>query len=394
MGFKWFVPGLLDGSVGFGGEESAGASFLQMDGGVWTTDKDGLILDLLAAEITAKTGKDPGAHFEELAAKFGTPFYTRVDAPASPAEKAALKKLDPAAVSASTLAGEPIVAKLTRAPGNDAPIGGLKVVTGNGWFAARPSGTENVYKIYAESMTSAAHLDAILKEAREIVARALGAKIADVSAARDLAGRVAVVVGGTSGIGRALAVGLAEAGADVVATGRRAALVDEVARGDRGARAAHAAPAVRRRRPRVARGAARRDARRLRARRRPRELRGQDQAHADARGERGRVERHPRHQPHGYAARLSGLRAAHARARLRAHRQHRLALDVRRALRGRGLRGQQGGGGVAHEVARPRVGPARRVRQRHRAGGLPDRHQPRAARRHRARPRVPRCARP
>ncbi len=176
VGFKWFVPGLLDGSCGFGGEESAGASFLQLDGGVWTTDKDGLILDLLAAEITAKTGKDPGAHFQELAAKFGTPFYTRVDAPASPAEKAALKKLDPAAVSASTLAGEPITAKLTRAPGNDAPIGGLKVATKNGWFAARPSGTENVYKIYAESMTSAAHLDAILKEAREIVARALGAK--------------------------------------------------------------------------------------------------------------------------------------------------------------------------------------------------------------------------
>ncbi|HTA17998.1 MAG TPA: phosphoglucomutase (alpha-D-glucose-1,6-bisphosphate-dependent) [Polyangia bacterium] len=176
VGFKWFVPGLLDGSCGFGGEESAGASFLQLDGGVWTTDKDGLILDLLAAEIAAKTGKDPGAHFEELAAKFGTPFYTRVDAPASPAEKAALKKLDPAAVSASTLAGEPIIAKLTRAPGNDAPIGGLKVATKNGWFAARPSGTENVYKIYAESMTSAAHLDEILREAREIVARALGAR--------------------------------------------------------------------------------------------------------------------------------------------------------------------------------------------------------------------------
>src|SRR5450432_466989 len=176
VGFKWFVPGLLDGSCGFGGEESAGASFLQMDGGVWTTDKDGLILDLLAAEITAKTGKDPGAHYEELAREFGTPFYTRVDAPATPAEKAALKKLDPAAVQALTLAGEPIVAKLTRAPGNDAPIGGLKVATKNGWFAARPSGTENVYKIYAESMTSAAHLDAILTEAREIVARALMAK--------------------------------------------------------------------------------------------------------------------------------------------------------------------------------------------------------------------------
>ena len=173
VGFKWFVEGLLDGSCGFGGEESAGASFLQMNGDVWTTDKDGLILDLLAAEITARTGKDPGAHYEELRGAFGTPFYTRVDAPATPAEKAALKKLDPAAVQASTLAGEAIVAKLTRAPGNDAPIGGLKVTTKNGWFAARPSGTENVYKIYAESMTSAAHLDAILKEAREIVARAL-----------------------------------------------------------------------------------------------------------------------------------------------------------------------------------------------------------------------------
>jgi phosphoglucomutase len=176
VGFKWFVPGLLDGSCGFGGEESAGASFLQMNGDVWTTDKDGLILDLLAAELTAKTGKDPGAHYEELRAQFGTPFYTRVDAPATPAEKAALKKLDPAAVQASTLAGEPIIAKLTRAPGNDAPIGGLKVATKNGWFAARPSGTENVYKIYAESMTSAEHLGAILTEAREIVARALGAK--------------------------------------------------------------------------------------------------------------------------------------------------------------------------------------------------------------------------
>jgi len=176
VGFKWFVPGLLDGSCGFGGEESAGASFLQRDGAVWTTDKDGIVLDLLAAEITAATGKDPGAHYEELRGAFGTPYYTRVDAPATPAEKAALKKLDPGAVKASTLAGEPITAKLTRAPGNDAPIGGLKVATQNGWFAARPSGTENVYKIYAESMTSAAHLQAILEEAREIVSRALAAK--------------------------------------------------------------------------------------------------------------------------------------------------------------------------------------------------------------------------
>ncbi|HEV3032327.1 MAG TPA: phosphoglucomutase (alpha-D-glucose-1,6-bisphosphate-dependent) [Polyangia bacterium] len=176
VGFKWFVAGLLDGSCGFGGEESAGASFLQMDGSAWSTDKDGIILDLLAAEITAKTGKDPGTHYEELRAQYGAQFYTRVDAPATPAEKAALKKLDPAAVRAQTLAGEPITAKLTRAPGNDAPIGGLKVATKNGWFAARPSGTENVYKIYAESMTSAAHLEAILTEAREIVARALGAR--------------------------------------------------------------------------------------------------------------------------------------------------------------------------------------------------------------------------
>jgi phosphoglucomutase len=173
VGFKWFVPGLLDGSCGFGGEESAGASFLQLDGSVWTTDKDGILLDLLAAEITATTGADPGAHYEDLREKLGTPYYTRVDAPATPAEKAKLKKLDPAAVEASSMAGEPIVAKLTRAPGNDAAIGGLKVATKNGWFAARPSGTENVYKIYAESMTSAAHLEAILKEAREIVSRAL-----------------------------------------------------------------------------------------------------------------------------------------------------------------------------------------------------------------------------
>jgi phosphoglucomutase len=178
VGFKWFVPGLLDGSCGFGGEESAGASFLQLDGGVWTTDKDGMLLDLLAAELTAVTQKDPGAHYEELRAKFGTSFYTRVDAPATLAEKSALKKLDPAAVQATTLAGEPIAAKLTRAPGNDAPIGGLKVATANGWFAARPSGTENVYKIYAESMTSAAHLNAILGEAKEIVARALAASAA------------------------------------------------------------------------------------------------------------------------------------------------------------------------------------------------------------------------
>src|ERR1700750_2762482 len=140
VGFKWFVPGLFDGSFGFGGEESAGASFLRHDGSVWTTDKDGMILNLLAAEITAVTGKDPGQHYEELRAEFGTPYYTRVDQPATPAQKAQLKKLSPESVSAKELAGEPILRKLTRAPANDAAIGGLKVVSENGWFAARPSG--------------------------------------------------------------------------------------------------------------------------------------------------------------------------------------------------------------------------------------------------------------
>jgi len=173
VGFKWFVPGLVDGSLGFGGEESAGASFLCRDGRTWTTDKDGLIMDLLAGEITAVTGKDPGVHYERLREKFGTSYYTRVDAPATPAEKTALGKLSPAAVTATTMAGDPIVAKLTKAPGNGASIGGLKVASANGWFAARPSGTENVYKIYAESMVSADHLAKILAEAREIVARAL-----------------------------------------------------------------------------------------------------------------------------------------------------------------------------------------------------------------------------
>jgi phosphoglucomutase len=174
VGFKWFVPGLVDGSLGFGGEESAGASFLCRDGSTWTTDKDGIILDLLAAEITAVTGKDPGVHYERLREKFGTSYYTRVDAPATPAEKTALGKLSPEAVTATAMAGDPIVAKLTKAPGNGASIGGLKVASANGWFAARPSGTENVYKIYAESMVSADHLSKILGEAREIVARALG----------------------------------------------------------------------------------------------------------------------------------------------------------------------------------------------------------------------------
>jgi phosphoglucomutase len=174
VGFKWFAPGLFDGSVCFGGEESAGASFLRRDGTVWTTDKDGLIMDLLAAEITARTTKDPGQHYAELTAQFGTPYYTRIDAPATPEQKALLKKLSPEAVKASELAGEPIRAKLTRAPGNDAPIGGLKVVAASGWFAARPSGTEDVYKIYAESFKDPAHLDAIVREAQRIVSDALG----------------------------------------------------------------------------------------------------------------------------------------------------------------------------------------------------------------------------
>ena len=174
VGFKWFAPGLFDGSICFGGEESAGASFLRRDGTVWTTDKDGPIMDLLAAEITARTGKDPGEHYRELTAKFGTSYYTRIDAPATPEQKALLGKLSPEAVKADRIAGHPITAKLTRAPGNDAPIGGLKVVTASGWFAARPSGTENIYKIYAESFKDQAHLDAIVREAREIVGDALG----------------------------------------------------------------------------------------------------------------------------------------------------------------------------------------------------------------------------
>lgn len=174
VGFKWFTPGLFDGTVCFGGEESAGASFLRRDGTVWTTDKDGLILGLLAAEITARTGKDPGRHFEELVGQYGMPYYTRIDAPSTPEQKAAFKKLTPEAVTAGTLAGEAIVSKLTRAPGNNASIGGLKVVTANGWFAARPSGTENIYKLYAESFTSQAHLESIVSEARKIVTDSLG----------------------------------------------------------------------------------------------------------------------------------------------------------------------------------------------------------------------------
>ncbi len=173
VGFKWFAPGLFDGSCCFGGEESAGASFLRRDGTVWTTDKDGPIMDLLAAEITARTGKDPGEHYNALAAEFGRPYYTRIDAPATPEQKAKLEKLSPESVKESELAGEPITAKLTRAPGNDAPIGGLKVTSASGWFAARPSGTENIYKIYAESFKDEAHLDAILDEAQQIVNNAL-----------------------------------------------------------------------------------------------------------------------------------------------------------------------------------------------------------------------------
>ncbi|HEV8060205.1 MAG TPA: phosphoglucomutase (alpha-D-glucose-1,6-bisphosphate-dependent) [Gemmataceae bacterium] len=173
VGFKWFTPGLFDGSCCFGGEESAGASFLRRDGAVWATDKDGPIMDLLAAEITAKTGKDPGEHYTELTQKFGTPLYTRIDAPATPEQKSRLLKLAPEAVKESNLAGEPITAKLTRAPGNNAPIGGLKVVAANGWFAARPSGTENIYKIYAESFKDEKHLNVIVAEAQRIVTAAL-----------------------------------------------------------------------------------------------------------------------------------------------------------------------------------------------------------------------------
>jgi phosphoglucomutase len=174
IGFKWFVDGLIDGSLGFVGEESAGASFLRRSGTVWTTDKDGPIMNLLAAEITAVTGKDPGEHFRELTAEFGTPYYTRIDAAATPDQKAKLSKLSPEAVKESKLAGDAITAKLTKAPGNHAAIGGLKVVTASGWFAARPSGTENIYKIYAESFKDEAHLNAIVKEAQEIVGNALG----------------------------------------------------------------------------------------------------------------------------------------------------------------------------------------------------------------------------
>jgi phosphoglucomutase len=175
VGFKWFVPGLLDGSIAFGGEESAGASFLRLDGSVWTTDKDGIILALLASEILAATGESPSQHYRTLTAEHGDPAYARVDAPATREEKAKLGALSPADVTASTLAGEEITAKLTEAPGNGAAIGGLKVTTENAWFAARPSGTEDVYKIYAESFRGAEHLEQVQSEAREVVSAALGA---------------------------------------------------------------------------------------------------------------------------------------------------------------------------------------------------------------------------
>ncbi|MGZ4657709.1 MAG: phosphoglucomutase (alpha-D-glucose-1,6-bisphosphate-dependent) [Blastococcus sp.] len=174
VGFKWFVPGLLDGSVGFGGEESAGASFLRRDGSVWTTDKDGILLALLASEIQAVTGRSPSQLHRELTDRYGASSYARVDAPATREQKAALGRLSPEAVTATELAGEPITAKLTRAPGNDAPIGGLKVVTENAWFAARPSGTEDVYKIYAESFAGPEHLARVQEEARAVVGAALG----------------------------------------------------------------------------------------------------------------------------------------------------------------------------------------------------------------------------
>ncbi len=174
VGFKWFVDGLLGGTIGFGGEESAGASFLRGDGTAWTTDKDGIVMDLLAAEILAVTGKDPGVRYRELVADLGAPVYARVDAAATPAQKAVLKRLSPESVTATSLAGQPITAKLTRAPGNGAEIGGLKVTAADGWFAARPSGTEDVYKIYAESFRDEAHLQRILEEARAMVTAALG----------------------------------------------------------------------------------------------------------------------------------------------------------------------------------------------------------------------------
>jgi phosphoglucomutase len=175
VGFKWFVDGLVDGSVGFGGEESAGASFLRRDGSVWTTDKDGIILCLLASEIIAVTGRSPSERYAELTERFGSPAYARIDAPASRAEKAVLAKLSADQVTASELAGDPITAVLSKAPGNDAPIGGVKIVTGSGWLAARPSGTEDVYKLYAESFRGSDHLTQLQKEGQALVSSALKA---------------------------------------------------------------------------------------------------------------------------------------------------------------------------------------------------------------------------
>jgi phosphoglucomutase len=177
VGFKWFVDGLRRGTYGFGGEESAGASFLRTDGSVWTTDKDGILLDLLAAEITAATGRNPAEHYRELTEKLGESFYARIDAPATLAEKAALSSLDAKHVAASSLAGEAIERIQTHAPANEAPLGGVKVITASGWFAARPSGTEDVYKIYAESFESEAHLASIQQEARAIVEKALSSSV-------------------------------------------------------------------------------------------------------------------------------------------------------------------------------------------------------------------------
>jgi phosphoglucomutase len=173
VGFKWFAKGLFDGSLCFAGEESAGASFLRRDGTVWTTDKDGLIMGLLAAEITARTGRDPGEHSRQLDGEFGASYYARIDTPATPEQKAKLERLSVDSVRQSSLAGELITTKLDRAPGNGAPIGGIKIIAPSGWFAARPSGTENFYKLYAESFQSEAHLDAIVSEAREMVNHAL-----------------------------------------------------------------------------------------------------------------------------------------------------------------------------------------------------------------------------
>ncbi|MGB9611562.1 MAG: phosphoglucomutase, alpha-D-glucose phosphate-specific, partial [Bryobacteraceae bacterium] len=173
VGFKWFAPGLFDGSLCFGGEESAGASFVRRDGSVWTTDKDGILLGLLACEITAVTGRDPALHYREIEQQLGRSYYTRIDTPATPEQKAKLARLDAGMVTDAVLAGDPILARLTTAPGNGAPIGGLKVVTEGGWFAARPSGTENIYKLYAESFRSEEHLARLVEEARALVERAL-----------------------------------------------------------------------------------------------------------------------------------------------------------------------------------------------------------------------------